>query len=141
MDRRRFLATVGAVATPLVAGCGGGGGGGDDTTTPPPDTAKTITMEGTSFKPMVVEVDAGATVKWVNNDSSVVAHYVTSGQLVDNATEWDLDETTAEGESFTHKFEEKGVYTFYSQTSGKSSMCGAVLVGGATMQGTLPCAD
>ncbi|MFB6201521.1 MAG: plastocyanin/azurin family copper-binding protein, partial [Halorhabdus sp.] len=98
---------------------------------------KTIVMESTTFQTLKAEVATGATVKWTNKDG--FAHTVTSAQFHDVAKSWSLDKEVSGGGSVTHTFDEKGVYEYYCTIHGKSTMCGAVLVGGATLDKSLPC--
>ncbi|MFB6252736.1 MAG: plastocyanin/azurin family copper-binding protein [Halobellus sp.] len=145
MNRRKFF-TV-AAATLFVAGCtGGSGGSGEQGTTPAGSVtaaqggaSPAISMKDTTFQTLRAEVDAGATVKWVNNDG--VPHTVTAAQFHDTAKSWSFDKEVSGGGSVTRTFEEKGVYEYYCAIHGKSTMCGAVLVGGATLDKSLPCAD
>ncbi|MFB6207639.1 MAG: plastocyanin/azurin family copper-binding protein, partial [Haloglomus sp.] len=152
MDRRTFLTAV-AATTAITAGCtssGGDGGGGDgngggggQAASPTGDGAATadatVAMKNTTFQPLKVEVDAGGTVEWVNEDG--FQHTVTSAQFHDVAASWSFDEQVAGGKSVTHTFEQQGVYEYYCTVHGKSQMCGAVLVGGATLEKRLPCGE
>lgn len=138
MDRRTFLAAV-ATATPLVAGCTGGGGSADGSGGTTQSSGTTVTMVNTTYQPVRLEADAGATVEWVNEDG--FGHTVTSTQFHESAASWDFDEQVAGGESVTHTFGEEGVYEYYCTIHGESTMCGVVLVSGATLDGTLPCED
>ncbi|MFB6217755.1 MAG: plastocyanin/azurin family copper-binding protein, partial [Halobacteriaceae archaeon] len=45
------------------------------------------------------------------------------------------------GRSTTHTFESAGAYEYYCTIHGKATMCGVVVVGGASYDGTLPCQD
>lgn len=144
IERRQFL-TAAAATVPIVAGClGGGGGGGSDQTenmdgTTEGQSDRTISMENTRFKPSKASVDTGATVKWVNNDS--FEHDVTATQFSDTAVEWSFSETLGGGESTTYTFDQEGVFEYYCTIHGESTMCGAILVGGATLSESLPCAS
>ncbi|MFB6254464.1 MAG: plastocyanin/azurin family copper-binding protein [Halobacteriaceae archaeon] len=146
MKRRHFLtATTGII--PFVAGCMGGGNGGGDNQQPTPTATttateqqsadKTIAMKNSNFQTLKAEVNTGATVKWVNKDS--FAHTVTSTQFHDKAKAWNFDTQVSAGGSTTFTFDQNGVYEYYCTIHGKGSMCGAVLVGGATLDKSLPC--
>jgi len=155
MHRRKFLAGTVAVSTSLVAGCGGSGNGNGDsdggdgdesgggTTTPATNgdasgnADVTVEMVSTSFEPVEVSVDVGDTVRWVNNDS--FGHDVTSEQFTSDAATWELSEAVSGGGSVTHTFDSSGVYEYYCTIHGKTSMCGVVLVGDVSYEGTLPC--
>lgn len=138
MKRRRLLTGGAALASTGLTGCFGGSGGsdaddGDGGSTP--DTS--VTISGSSYDPLVVEVDTGATVEWSNEDS--YGHDVTSAQFTDAATSWTLAASVDAGGSVTHTFDAEGVYEYYCTIHGDSTMCGAVLVGGAAIEGRLPC--
>lgn len=133
MDRRRFL-TVAVATTPLVAGCTGDGGTGG---TPADGAHVTISMKNTTFQTLKAEVATGATVEWVNDDG--YPHTVTAAQFHDVAKTWSFDEKVAGGERVTYTFDAEGVYEYYCTIHGKSTMCGAVLVGGASLGASLPC--
>lgn len=154
MDRRTFLRTSGVVATAGLAGCplGGGGGGGSQpaNTDEPMNTDEpsnggssgsadtTVDMVNTSFSPKVLEVEAGTTVEWVNQDA--LAHDVASAQFNDGATSWDFQsQTVSSGGSLTHTFDSEGVYEYYCTIHRQGVMCGVVIVGGASQAGDLPC--
>ncbi|MFB6311976.1 MAG: plastocyanin/azurin family copper-binding protein [Salinirussus sp.] len=159
MIRRRQI-LVAAAMGPLLAGCSGNGGtdggsdGGDGRTdspattmadgTPMPtttssDAAVTVEMVDTSFDPVTAEIDAGETVAWVNRDS--FNHDVTAAQFRETAADWSFSETLGGGERTTYTFDESGVYDYYCTIHGEGTMCGTVLVGGATADGSLPCAS
>lgn len=142
-SRRRFLqlATVSGIA---LAGCTGGDTNGDGgTTTPtatPPSTAEPATMVSmlnTSFDPVRASVDPGATVEWVNEDG--FAHDVTAAQFHEVAADWQLSSDVPAGERTSHTFESAGVYEYSCTIHGKGGMCGAVLVGDASLDDSLPC--
>lgn len=140
---RRHLLHVTAASSLALAGCtgGDGGGGGETPSAAPPQTGataeNTILMKNTTFQTLKAEVETGATVKWVNNDG--FAHTVTSAQFHDTAKSWSFDKRVSGGGSETRTFEERGVYEYTCTIHGKSTMCGAVLVGGATLEKSLPC--
>ncbi len=142
IERREFLAAA-AATTPLVAGCIGGGTGGENDQTQEMDATgeteadRMISMENTRFKPAKASVETGATVEWVNNDG--FEHDVTATQFSDAGTEWNFSETLAGGGRTTYSFDQAGVYHYYCTIHGEGTMCGAILVGGATLEDTLPC--
>jgi plastocyanin len=156
LTRRKILATT--AATVALAGCTGGGdgdggdGGGDATETATPtrtETASptttaaspdvTVTIASNDFDPLTVDASVGATVEWVNEDG--FAHDVTAAQFNDGAADWNLNASVPAGESTTYTFEEAGVYEYFCTIHGEGSMCGAVLVGDVSFDGTLPCGD
>lgn len=92
---------------------------------------------GTAFDPIRVDVGVGATVGWVNRDG--IPHTVTSATFHDGAASWEKDGRFGPSETTRHTFEEAGIYEYYCTIHGEDVMCGAVLVGGATLDGNLPC--
>lgn len=136
-SRRRFLELT-SLATVGLAGCtdgGAGGGGGDGTRMADVDT--TVSLVDISFDPTRVTVDPGATVEWVNDDGT--AHDVTAAQFHDVAADWDIGTKLGPGERTSHTFERAGVYEYACTIHGKESMCGAVLVGDASLDPDMPC--
>lgn len=160
--RRRLLELVAAGGASL-AGClgGGGGGGGPPSTpsptatassTPSPSPPPTPSATGTpseavvllrsddTFDPVRLEVPTGTTVTWQNTESGYYAdHTVTAATFHDAATSWEFDVELGGGETASHTFESPGVYEYECTIHGRDQMCGAVLVGGATLDGSLPC--
>lgn len=138
-NRRRFLqlATVSGIA---LAGCtGGDGNGGGATTTPTVAPATVVSMVETSFEPARASVGPGATVEWVNEDG--FGHDVTAAQFHDVAADWQLSSDVPAGQRTSHTFETGGVYEYACTIHGKGGMCGAVLVGDASLDASLPCED
>lgn len=135
MRRRQFLATA-TVGTPLLAGCIG-----DDTGDPPGGGAgpTTVSMVNTTFRPLTVEVATGATVEWVNDDG--FHHDITAAQFTEAAEPWAFSATLDGGASTSFTFDATGVFQYECTIHGERQMCGAVLVGGASMNDQLPCAD
>jgi plastocyanin len=103
----------------------------------------TITIQDNSFQPHTVEIDAGDTVAWVNEDDTghhIVTNSIHQDQLwTENAEVWAIDRQLAAGERTTNTFEDAGVYEFKSQNHDVETMCGAVSVGGVAIEGSLPC--
>jgi plastocyanin len=153
MTRRRRLLQTGAAALAAgVAGCTGGdtGGGdgeddGDDGTTDEADTTDggttdgvdaTVSVRNFAFAPARVEVPTGGTVRWAFEEGS---HDVTSAQFHDSAADWDHEtDTLGSGETASFTFESAGVYEYLCSIHGRAQMSGAVLVGGATLEQSLP---
>lgn len=148
LDRRQFLWTT-AAATLSVAGCGGdgdGGGGGSPTETgteteveTPTSSADTVVEIDSAFDPVRISVETGTTVMWDNTD--MVAHTVTNAQFHDTAESWSFDRDVEPQGGTRHTFDSAGVYEYYCTIHGKDQMCGAVLVGDASLDGSLPCED
>ncbi|MFB6267240.1 MAG: plastocyanin/azurin family copper-binding protein [Halodesulfurarchaeum sp.] len=148
MDRRTFLRTGVSVGAVGLAGCTTGSGGGAQPTMTTTTTSKgsedqtgtreTVTMSGTDFSPRILSISPGTTVRWKNTGS--IGHTVKSAELTEGATSWSFQsDTISGGGSASHTFEDTGVYTYYCTIHGKGTMCGAVIVGDASMTGTLPC--
>lgn len=77
-------------------------------------------MRLVAFEPDRIEVDAGTTITWVNEDPG--AHTVTSGTVEDGASSVTPDPDgvfdsgeLATDESFEHVFDEPGTYSFYCE--------------------------
>ncbi|MFB6173621.1 MAG: plastocyanin/azurin family copper-binding protein [Halobacteriales archaeon] len=152
LTRRQLLRGT-AAGSLALAGCGGDGGDGGQTAAPAPTvTAERVTPARTGepadatvvkrsvpFRSVEIEVAAGATVRWVNDGGS--AYTVRSAQFHDTARPWRLEERVSGDGSVTHTFEERGVYEFYCTINHEPTMCGAVLVGGATLDGAPPCSE
>lgn len=153
MNRRQFM-TLATIT--FVAGCTGGGDNGAGTSPTPSQTEAsmgsspgtsptesqadaTVVVENTKFQTLKAEVPTGATVKWVNEDD--VSHDVTAAQFHDSAADWSLSQTLSGGQSTTYTFDSEGIYEYYCTIHGQGTMCGAVLVGGATLEESLPCGD
>lgn len=160
VNRRDLLAAV-AAGTGALAGCLTGGDGSGETTTEAATTVATTTteeptttttaepttttssgasvvMSDSSFAPRTVSIEPGTLVTWTNTDA--YTHDVTSAQFNDGAEQWDFQSgDLGEGGQVSYRFEESGVYEYYCTVHGQSTMCGAVLVGGAEMAGDLPC--
>ena len=107
------------------------------TATPEPTQPTTVALQGFAFDPVRASIDTGGTVRWVNEDAA--GHDVTSAQFHDAAESWSFSETFSGGASISHTFESPGVYEYYCTIHGRSSMCGVILVGEASLSNTLPC--
>ncbi|MFB6217674.1 MAG: plastocyanin/azurin family copper-binding protein [Halobacteriaceae archaeon] len=57
------------------------------------------------------------------------------------AERWSMDATVESGETVSHTFDSAGVYEYYCTIHGSGTMCGVVLVGDVTYDGSLPCQD
>ncbi len=107
--RERFPALV---ATALAAGCGGAGGSSE-----PVATTEVKMVKSYRFDPKSIEVDAGATVTWRNDDN--FTHTV----QVDGQE----DHKVAPGETVSVTFDEPGSY-HYVCTLHRHDMDGEVIV-------------
>ena len=114
-------AAVVVVVSALVAGCGGGGGDGGDA----PAAASAVTVKTFMFQPDPIEVDAGSTVTWTNEDTAV--HTVTSGPR--SKPDGRFDERLAEsGGAARQTFEEPGTYRYFCSLHSGPGMEGEVIV-------------
>ena len=125
-----ILVAVAATAV-LVAACGGSSdtpasaspsaSASDVTPTPTPTTSKgddtstgtQVAIADMAFSPAKIEVKAGTTVTWTNNDS--VPHTETSTKTddVDSATSGLFDSGTLQsGETFSYTFKQAGDYPY-----------------------------
>ncbi|HEX9318206.1 MAG TPA: cupredoxin family copper-binding protein [Nitrososphaeraceae archaeon] len=78
-----------------------------------------------SFDPNPIEINAGDSVTWTNDDNEV--HTVTSGSQDASNIGQEFDSgTLASGQSFTHKFDKPGTYEYFC--SFHESMTGKVIV-------------
>ena len=138
--RRQFMAVLGAGVLAL-AGCTGSTDDGEPESTPTPgsdgDGGATVTMMDTTFEPLTLSVATGTTVGWVNEAD--FGHDVTAAQFHETAADWDISAAVAAGDSTSHTFEAAGVYEYVCTIHGESSMCGAVVVGDASLETSLPC--
>ena len=115
MTRRATLAAMLALS---LASCGDGGGGGA-TDTEPVRTDTVDLPKSYRFEPPAIEVDAGTTVTWTNNDD--FPHNVT---LLDGS---EVTEELPIGESATITFDEPGEVP-YECSLHPQQMQGRVLV-------------
>ena len=78
-----------------------------------------------SFDPNPIEIKAGDSVTWTNDDNEI--HTVASGSSEGPTMGQDFDSgTLASGKSFTHKFEKTGTFEYFC--SFHESMIGKVVV-------------
>ena len=132
---RRLLLLPLAAALALTA-CGGE----DPSATTPGTTSGATSGSGSGaaveivnfvYTPETIEVTAGTTVTWTNNDS--FAHTVTAGtpDAPTDLFDADLGDRTAagnEGATFGHTFDEPGTYPYFCDLH--PSMLGEVVVTG-----------
>lgn len=112
-----------ALATILALAACGGDGGGDGAAAPGSEGARSqgeVAIVDFTFRPATVNVPAGTTVTWTNEDT--FAHSI--------QPEADLFPTSPDigpGETFSHTYEEPGTYPYICGIH--NSMTGAVVVG------------
>ena len=108
----RFLLPAVAAAALAAAGCGGSGESSE-----PVATTEVQMVKSYRFEPEVIEVDAGQTVTWTNDDN--FTHTVeVDGQA---------DHEVGKGESFSIAFDTPGTY-HYVCTLHSKDMDGEVIV-------------
>lgn len=145
MVRRRDVLAGVAAGAGTFAGCLGTGPGDDGTDTADGDgtgatggSDATVTMRNTAFHPVRLSADAGTTVRWTNEDGA--PHTVVAAQLTGAGADWSFDtDRLGQGDQTTHTFDSPGVYEYYCDVHGRGTMCGVVLVGDASLDGSLPC--
>ncbi len=83
----------------------------------------TITAQGISMDPLVIEIQSGDTVSWTNmnaHNTTSVDHLMPAG-----AKAWD----SPIGEDYQHTFIEAGIYIYQCKPHSGLGMGGAVIVG------------
>ena len=108
---KKFLLPLVAAATVVVAGCGGAG------TSEPVAATEVEMVKSYRFDPKVIEIEAGETVTWTNEDN--FTHTV--------QVEGQDDHEVERGESVEITFEEPGTYA-YVCTLHSQDMDGTVIV-------------
>jgi plastocyanin len=111
MTWRRAMVLLAVLGSAISAGCGGGG----DST--PVATTQVSMAKSYRFSPKVIEVDAGSTVTWTNDDN--FTHTV----KVDDQD----DHEVGRGDSVSIAFERTGTY-HYVCTLHSQDMDGEVIV-------------
>jgi plastocyanin len=109
---RKFLLPAVAAAALFTAGCGGA-----DESSEPVATTDVQMVKSYRFDPKVIEIKAGDTVTWTNEDN--FTHTVE----VDGQEDHNVDQ----GESFSIKFDTPGTY-HYVCTLHSKDMDGEVIV-------------
>ncbi|ELZ71632.1 plastocyanin [Haloferax sp. Atlit-10N] len=97
-----------------------------------------VTMESVAFSPMRLSVEPGTTVAWENREA--LQHNVRAASFDDAATDWSFQSGTVGRDGrVTYRFDDSGVYQYDCGIHGSKAMCGVVVVGDASYDGTLPC--
>ncbi|WP_042665677.1 plastocyanin/azurin family copper-binding protein [Haloferax sp. ATB1] len=112
----------------------------DSTTEPASGDASgsLVVMGGVAFSPMRLSVESGTTVTWENGEA--LQHNVRAATFDDAAADWSFQsETVGRGGRVTYRFDDPGVYQYDCGIHGSTAMCGVVVVGDASYDGTLPC--
>lgn len=133
--KRREAIRLSVVTGAALSGCLGNGSAGESS-----EPRVSVTKRG--YDPRNLSVDGGATVTWVNENSTPLPeHTVTSEPFLERSAEWSFDEKLEEeGDEVSYTFEEDGLYTYVGTVKGESCMCGLVAVGDASYGDPLPCA-
>ena len=108
---RKFLLPAVAAAALIAAGCGGSG------TSEPVAATEVEMVKSYSFEPKVIEIAAGDTVTWTNEDN--FTHTV--------KVEGQGDHKVEQGESVSISFDEPGTYDYVCTLHSKD-MDGTVIV-------------
>ena len=130
MIRRAAQMTLVGAALVLAA-CGGGEDSTESSSSPAATatattgaaastSADTVTVKAFNFQPDPIEVKAGTTVKWVNQDGA--AHDVTAS---DKSFAGPLE---ADGGEFEHTFDKAGTYDYICSLHSGPGMKGQVVV-------------
>ena len=132
---RKMIVAMFVVALALVAGSSVGhgapvsGGGGHACPEPQSDSHTTsVDVKQGCMLPTVVRVDEGATITWTNRDEAL--HTVTGTDVRSGrpgAGAWGSLEELAQNQTFSHTFNDAGVYPYYCMLH--PGMVGAVVVG------------
>lgn len=111
--RMAALMATGLMVAALLTGCGGdkAASGGDKAG----GSEVKVSLKSTQFNPKKIEIKAGQTVTWVNED--VVDHSIYEGE-VDNANPAFKSADFGTGKSFSHTFDKAGEYKIWCNTGG-----------------------
>lgn len=90
--------------------------------TPASDVVLVHLTADTTFSPAELTIERGKTVRWFND--AAVTHTVTP----DGHTEWTAATLDGAGESFTHRFEFEGTFSYYSEPYLGQGMTGTITV-------------
>lgn len=108
-DRRITRSLLAAVAIfGLTTACGGDSDTNDattETTATEAATPATVDIEGFAFAPATLEIEAGTTVTWTNQDG--FAHSVIADDKAFSSEE------LAKGASYEETFDEAGTYAYF----------------------------
>ncbi|HYG60677.1 MAG TPA: plastocyanin/azurin family copper-binding protein [Symbiobacteriaceae bacterium] len=116
MNKKIALVTVGLMAAVALAGCGGGSSSGGSTPAGGSDSkAVEVKLKSTQFATKTVEIKAGQTVKWINED--VVDHSVFEGVPDSGKHAFQSADFSTNG-SYEHTFDKPGEYNIFCNTAG-----------------------
>lgn len=88
--------------------------------TPLPANVALVTLQGSSFSPNAVTIDAGMTIRWVNGGP--VTHTITP----DGHSSWSSQTVSTEGQTFEHTFNNAGSFPYLCQLH--AGMTGTITV-------------
>ena len=77
---------------------------------------------GLRFEPSDVTISPGTTVRWVNG--AAMFHTITP----DGHSEWERQELSSDGETFTHEFTGAGTFEYFCEPHESSGMTGSITV-------------
>lgn len=101
---------VAVLASLALAACGGGDDAGDASVTPSADTS-TVTVKTFTFQPDPIEVEAGTTIRFVNDDA--INHTVTSGTREAPTPDTFDGQLPDKGATFELELDEPGTYPYF----------------------------
>ncbi len=120
--RRAMLLVSLAVMTGTA--CTGG------TPLPEPEVGTTdVTMDKNAFDPMVVTIQRGEKVRWINTETGSISHTSTSGDPADDdeGDLWDSGSVAA-GLTFTRQFDEVGEFEYHCTFHWRMGMRNAMVI-------------
>jgi plastocyanin len=119
-----MIAGIFVVLAIVLTGCGGGGGYSSSAPPPAMSTVQMVTcpasgtmdvsivsMTAPGFSPSSLTVLVNTTVKWTNNDATLIAHTVTGTTVPTNGT-FDSGQMSA-GASVCFKFTSAGTFNYH----------------------------
>jgi plastocyanin len=121
---KRWLPSIALalLAVMVLAACGSdsSGGGGAASTTPSSTTSAggggqtvSVSIKDLSFKPAKLEIAAGTTVTWTNNDGTAHTVTATKGDDIDAAVSGLFDSGDLhQGDTFSYTFDKAGDYYY-----------------------------
>jgi plastocyanin len=105
MNLNYVVASVLMISAMVLASCGKGGNGYGTNTNPIPASGNTVSIVNMSFSPANLNVSAGTTVTWTNNDA--MTHTVTSdGGLFDSGN-------VGAGKTYSRIFSSTGTFPYH----------------------------
>ena len=106
--RSSLVGLAALVASLVLAACGGGGDDGDDEAqrAEGSDGGTEVAIENFEFAPERLDVEAGSTVRWTNEDDAI--HSVEDDGDLGYASE-----ELSQGDTYEQRFDEPGEYPYH----------------------------